>query len=164
MDDKPDLKRAAAGDDDEEEFDPDLDETGAELYQRELDKAANLAQQQKDDTDSLLCLQMKGLEEHIHDRLLADPVSGKKKIIRDGLTERINDFLAHFDSRNVFGNDELADLAQQAREALQGADGEALRSAPVLRAQVVTAFESIKAKLDGMVTEAPVRASSLEDE
>ena len=80
------------------------------------------------------------------------------------LTERINDFLAHFDARNVFGNEELAGLAEQARAALKGADGEALRSAPILRANVAAAFEEIKSKLNGMIGDAPVRAISLDDE
>lgn len=140
-----------------------LSDISAELYARELEKAEALAQKQMDEVNELLCQQMRSLIEHVHDRLLAEP-GGKKKVIRDGLTERINDFLAHFDARNVFGNEELAGLAEQARAALKGADGEALRSAPILRANVAAAFEEIKSKLNGMIGDAPVRAISLDDE
>ena len=141
---------------------PSLEEIGAELYQREIEKAEALARKQMDEVNELLCLQMKTLVDHVHERLSADPITGKKKIIRETLTEKIDDFLAHFDSRNVFGNEELSVLAKQAREALAGTDGTTLHDMPHHRLRVVTAFEEIKSKLAGMIEEAPDRAIDLE--
>lgn len=101
------------------------------------------------------------LIEHAADRL-GQSVDGKKHIFKDSMIKNLEEFFTLFQQRNVVGDEALARLVEQARQAMQGVTPDALRKGADLRAQIKDVFTNIKGEMDRSTMLRPVRKLDLD--
>ena len=77
---------------------------------------------------------------------------GKAKKFHASTLDNIRSFTAIFQDRNIFNDESLAALVEQARTVLTGVDLEAIRKDGGVRDQAARAFGEIKNNLDKLVT------------
>jgi len=105
-----------------------------------------------------------GLVEHMTDRLAFDAESGRPRIFKDTMIDKVETFIATFEARNLTHDDDLQALVSQARQIMVGVTPDALRQVDDTRNAVRAAFEGIQASMDGMIVTAPARRIRLDDE
>ena len=118
------------------------------------DEAISLARQ-------VLRENLKDLVDHAVDKL-GTTADGKKKVFRNSFDKNWVGFLTAFDARNITDDKELQSLVDKAKSLLNGADNDSLRSDESLRNKVRAGFEEVKAVLDTMVINAPLRVINLD--
>lgn len=126
------------------------------IYQRERQRIAQQIESVGEECRAYLRAGFAELVAHMLDRLTPD-VEGKPKIFHRTSVERLLDFLRTFSSRNVTDDRELEALVTQARSLLAGVSVDVMRDNSVVREQIRQGFEQIKAGLDPLVTDAPIR-------
>lgn len=136
-----------------------LGEVSQEIMRREQQKAAATWASALDEATAVLRAGFADLVSHMVERL-APGEDGKKRIFRDSMVGNVREFLRTFPARNLGDDAELASLAQQAAQLLDGVTPDSLRESANLREQVRTGMEVIKAKLDAAVVNAPARRYS----
>jgi len=97
---------------------------------------------------------------------LADKITGgdKPKVIRSNMSNRINEFLDGFADRNLFQDDKLAALVDEARGLLKTLNGNpyGVQYNEVLRQKVTTDFTNLKTAIDTAIEEMPRRRIHLD--
>ncbi|MDZ4263790.1 MAG: hypothetical protein U1B30_15845 [Pseudomonadota bacterium] len=102
------------------------------------------------------------LIEHAAERL-GTSQDGKKMVFKDTMVRNMEEFFALFNQRNVVGDQELAQLVEKARQAMQGVTPDDLRKAAGLRASIRDVFTNIKSEMDRNLMLRPTRRLILED-
>lgn len=133
------------------------------LYEREREKVKLEWAEASEDIKLALRESLAGLVAHFVDRLGIDD-QGNKATFRGATLDKLKDFLGTFEARNLTGDDELADLARQAKDVLRGVEPDALRKQDTTRDRVRGDFEKIKAQLDLMLAPAKRRRFAGEEE
>jgi|CXWL01.1.fsa_nt_gi hypothetical protein len=105
---------------------------------------------------------MAGLVEHAISKLSLRP-NGKPQIFRDSMVKNMAEFLDLFDKRNLTNDGDLAALVGQAKQLMAGVDPVTLRNNLGTRERVKAGFEGIKATMDTMLIDRPVRQIDLDD-
>lgn len=97
---------------------------------------------------------------------LSPSADGKRKILPDAGLDKIDEFFTLFRKRNLTNDDELERLIEQAEAVLSNSfyGIKDLRKDQDERKYVLQAATQLKATLDGMIIDAPVRKFSLFDE
>jgi len=65
--------------------------------------------------------------------------------------EKLRDFLATFDLRNVVDDQELKEQVEKARALVEGVSTDALRNMPQVRARVREGMAAVAAQMDTLV-------------
>lgn len=134
------------------------------LWEREAKKAAAAIVEAREAAVSLLRAEAKGLVDHMIARLTPGD-DGKAKIIRGSVVDNLVAFLETFGERNeVAADEELAKTLGEVKALLEGVDSATLRDEEGVRDAVVSGMNEVKAKLDVLVTVAPKREISFEEE
>jgi hypothetical protein len=119
-----------------------------ELKQAEREKL----QKQMSDAGEQITLALRvGFQEliaHAVDRLQPADADGKKRVFRDSLIERVQEFIDCFQSRNLLGDKELESLVNKAQEIIIGVNPDDLRKNDDLRETTRQQFDEIKKELD----------------
>ena len=126
---------------------------------RQAEEIQDMALQVK----AALRLGLKKLIDHLVDRLTPGPGGAKKQFAPTTIT-KVVDFLELFSARNVCNDVQLAALANQAKEVLNGVDPHAIRTDEEIAAIVATRMATVKTTLDQLVQELPERMIMLEDD
>jgi ElaB/YqjD/DUF883 family membrane-anchored ribosome-binding protein len=127
------------------------------VFEEQAEAVRQQCEEAIQDIRAALRVGMSGLVEHMLDRLQPDE-EGKTKTFRDkSLTPKFNTFLETFDIRNITNDESLAKLAAQAREMLAGVSADQIRESDNLRERLVKGMVEIKAELDTMLQDRPVR-------
>ncbi len=100
---------------------------------------------------------------HATERLTVKP-GEQKKIIRDSLIDNFKEFCQTFRLRNLTNDVELQDLVDKAEAIMSDVRPETLREKPSARRAVASQLNEIKAEIDKMIAEAPVRRFAFDDE
>lgn len=132
------------------------------LFEQEAEKIREQMQEASAAIRDALRQGLADLITHMVDRLT--PTDGKPRVFRDSLVGNFTDFLRTFDARNITDDGELAKLATNARQLLEGIDPAALRTTDGTRDKVRAGMEQIKQQLDTMLADRPERAISFEEE
>lgn len=100
-----------------------------------------------------------GLSELVNDLVtrLTASADGDKKVKPSHLLQRFEEFLSTFQARNVTGDEELADLAQQARNLLNGVDTKRLVESKNLQQQIAQDFKKVQVTLNKLELESKNR-------
>lgn len=142
---------------------PDVLQTiSSEMFEREREKAARQWEDAQAQIQTLLRVRMKGLVEHLTERLTPDK-EGNLKVFRNSLVGNIESFLSEFDALNITDDAQLAQVVQEARGLLSGVDAETLRRSTDTRAALREGFETMAQSLETMIVDKPRRAISFED-
>ena len=143
-----------------------LQRVRADIFKREQEQAAEQWANATDEIRDLLRAAFKELVDYMADRLggSGSAPDAPKKVFSGKRLEKVQEFIAEFGARNITGDDQLAQLVQQAKDILGGADVAAIRGDAATRESIASGFAAVKATLDTMLTTAPSRAISFDDE
>ena len=106
---------------------------------------------------------LKKLIDHLVERLAPQP-GGSRKMFMDSTITKITDFLELFSARNVCGDKELALLADQAKEVLQGQTASSIKENEEIATVVTARMSMVKENLDKLLLDMPERAIYLDDD
>lgn len=128
-----------------------LQKVSSELFKREAAKCkaqwADTAQEVRD----ALRVGFTRLVSEFSEKLGNDPETGKPRVFQKGRLEKLRDFLITFEVRDLTGDAELALLASQARQLIDGVDPNKLRKDGEFRTQLETGFAKIAEQAGKMV-------------
>jgi hypothetical protein len=139
-----------------------LREISAQFFQEEREKAVVAMSQACSEIQQVMRTSLLELVNHLRDRL-ADQADGKPQRLRESTVQKLRDFLATFDLRNVVDDQELKEQVERARELLAGTTTDAIRNTTELRARVREGMAEISASLETMVTDRVGRKFRFED-
>jgi hypothetical protein len=140
-----------------------LEQINKEIYQEEVAKAQVAWNQANETIQQMLRAAMADLTKHMVDKLTPG-TDGKKKVFKDSSVNKLQEFLATFDIRNVTDDAELKKLVDQAKALTRNVDPAILRSDEAVRKAVRVGFAKIQKAIEPMIVVQPRRAISFEEE
>jgi hypothetical protein len=129
-----------------------LGEISARIFETEREKAAEAMSQACDEIQQVMRASLLEMVNHLRDRL-ADQPDGKPQRLRESTVQKLRDFLATFDLRNVVDDHELREHVEKARALLDGVSTDELRNMPLVRASVREGMANIAAQMDVLVND-----------
>lgn len=132
-----------------------------EKFKRRMEDAAQQIEQ-------ALRVELLELVSHAEERLSTAP-GEKPKVFRDSMVANVIQFLNTFESRDIFGDDRLAEVVMKARKVMVDSQGNAaldaqkLRDYASVRAAAKEAFSSLKTELSGLIEEQGRKLDLTED-
>lgn len=127
-----------------------------EIYERERRKFVDLMEATRAEATLALRAEFSGLVGHLAERLSVNG-SDRPKVLRSSMVEKLSDFLDSFGNRNLFQDEQLADLVNLARGMIHGVDGDALRNNESLRQRVGLQMQTVKDAIDAAIENLPRR-------
>jgi len=136
-----------------------------EVYQREKLKFQTLMDETREVAIAALREEFGQIVGHMVERL--NDEDGKPKAFKSSMLNRIKDFLDTFGDRNLFGDDKLTQLVDQARALVGdmkfGPFGYSVSYNEVLRQKITTQMEHLKVAIDAAIEELPRRRIRLDN-
>ena len=127
-----------------------------EIYERERAKFEAMMEETRKLATAALRQEFAECVSHMVERLTHDP-EGKPKIFKNCMLEKVQAFLDSFNGRNLFQDDQLAGLVEQARSVLQEVDPEQIRENLWLKRRIADEMGKVKTVLDEAITDLPRR-------
>jgi len=93
---------------------------------------------------------------HMVERLTNDP-EGKPKVFKNCMVEKIQGFIESFDGRNLFQDEELSRIVDQARSVLKRVDPGSIRENVWLKRRIADEMSKVKTVMDESITDMPRR-------
>jgi len=141
-----------------------LKNISAEIFQREAENAKEWKSEVEKEVRSALVLTMKGVTDHLLDRLSKTSEEGRVKGLRESAVAGLTDFLNDFAKQDVANFTELQALVGRARGLMDGVDVDTLRNNLGIRDVVEKGLVDIKEQLDKLVVEKPDRRIVFDDD
>jgi hypothetical protein len=129
-----------------------LREISARFFEEEREKAVVTMSEACKEIQQVMRASLLELVNHLRERL-ANQTDGKPQRLRESTVQRLRDFLATFDMRNVVDDQELKEQVEKARALLEGVSTDELRNMPLVRASVREGMASIAAQMDVLVAD-----------
>lgn len=126
------------------------------LYLREKEKFEEMMGEARALAVASLRQEFGSIVSHCVDKLTPDK-DGVPRIFRDSMVEKFRDFFATFGARNIFQDEQLANLIEEAKGMLDGVDANDIRGDAKLRRDVRQAMERVKGELDKGIMDQPLR-------
>lgn len=126
-----------------------------EVYEREKAKFQAMMEETHELAVTALREEFGGLVHHMLDRLTGE--NGKPKRFKSSMLDKMQDFISGFEGRNLFDDEGLADLVDQAKAIVSGVSPESLRENPQLRQRVSSKMSEIKDAIDNALEDLPRR-------
>jgi hypothetical protein len=133
-----------------------LKEISTRIFTSEREKAAQRMAEASVEIQQVLRTALAEMVEHLRYRLTVIE-DGKPKQLRESAVQKVKDFLATFDFRNVTDDQALAEQVEKARKLLEGVDAEVIRNTETLRDRISVGMSEIRAQLDTMIIDRPAR-------
>jgi len=132
-----------------------------EIYQKEKQKFQDLMTETRELAVAALREEFGEIITHLSEKITG---GDKPKIIRSNMSNRINDFLDGFADRNLFQDDKLAALVDEARGLIKTLNGNpyGVQYNDVLRQKVTNDFTNLKSAIDSAIEEMPRRRIHLD--
>jgi len=127
-----------------------------DLYEREREKFHTLMEETRELATVALREEFAGIVRHMVERLSGEE-DGKPKKFKNSMMEKISEFLESFSDRNLFNDDKLAELVDQARDVVSGLSTEELRQDKNLRRYIADEMNNLRAAIDGALEDLPRR-------
>jgi hypothetical protein len=124
-----------------------LREISARFFEEEREKAVVTMSEACKEIQQVMRASLLEMVNHLRERL-SDQADGKPQRLRESTVQKLRDFLATFDMRNVVNDEELREQVDKARSLLEGVSTDALRNMPLVRAFVREGMADIAARMD----------------
>ncbi len=137
-----------------------------EIYQREKEKFQELMDETRTLAMTALRTEFAKLVQDISDKL-SPSNEGKQKVIRSSMLNGLKDFLNSFGDRNLFDDQELVELANQARVVIGGVNGSIgfqIKYNNELRQKFADDMAQIKSTIEQSIVDLPRRQIILESD
>ena len=92
---------------------------------------------------------------HLTERLNGD--DGKPKVLKSSMFNKMHEFLDGFRTRNIFDDDKLVELTDQALSIIGGVSSYGLQYNDVMRKKIQKDMNSLKEAVDEAIEEIPRR-------
>ncbi len=133
------------------------------IFKREADKAQVVWADFMEEAQDAMRVSLQELVDHAVDQLTPGP-DGKKKRFYGSTVEKLDDFFATFNARNISNDTQLAGIVDNLRDITSGIDPDDLRKQEDLRIGLSAKLSEAKVVLDTMVSEKPSRMFVMEDD
>lgn len=128
-----------------------------EVYEREKEKFITMMDETRELAMLALREEFAGLVSHMVDRL-TPAEDGKPKIMRGGMVDHLNEFFASFEERNLFQDEQLKLLVEQAKNVVNEIQSPyVLKYNELLRKRVTDAMTDLKNQVDLAIEDLPRR-------
>ena len=126
-----------------------------EIYEREKEKFQSLMEETRELAMVALREEFGQLVTHLTDRLNGN--EGKPKMLKTAMFNKLHEFLDSFSSRNIFDDEKLIELGDQARQVISGASSYSLQYNDVMRKKIQNGMNDLKDAVDLAIEEMPRR-------
>jgi len=127
-----------------------------ELYERAKEKFQTLMEETRELATVALREEFAGIVRHMVERLSGEE-DGKPKKFKNSMMEKMGEFLDSFGDRNLFADDKLAELVDQARDVVNGLSTDELRQDGNLRKYIADEMDHLRISVDGALEDLPRR-------
>lgn len=127
-----------------------------EIYEREKAKFKEMMEETRELAIAALRQEFFDHVSHIVERLTRSP-DGKPKVFKNCMVEKIQDYLEAFDARNLFGDEQLAELVQKAKAIISGVSPESIRENVWLKNGIAEGMGKITQTIDQAIIDLPRR-------
>jgi hypothetical protein len=114
-----------------------------EVYEREKEKFVQTMEEAREMAIQSLREQFAGMIGRITERF-NNGQDGKSKVFKNGTVNNFYEFFETFKERNIFKDDQLAELVEQAKEILGGQSAESIRSNDQLKERIREGMEDVE--------------------
>jgi hypothetical protein len=129
-----------------------LREISARFFEEEREKAVVAMSEACTEIQQVMRASLLEMVNHLRERL-SDQADGKPQRLRESTVQKLRDFLATFDLRNVVDDQDLKEQVEKARSLLDGVSTDALRNMPLVRGFVRDGMASVAAQMDVLVND-----------
>lgn len=133
-----------------------------EIYEREKEKFHAMMEETRELAMAALRQEFADHVSHIVERLTKSP-DGKPKVFKNCMVEKIQEYLSVFDARNLFGDEQLAELVNKAKTIIGGVSPESIRENIWLKNGIAEGMGKIKQAIDQAIVDLPRRKLRLPD-
>jgi len=130
-----------------------------EIYQREMDKFHSMMDETREMAVEALRIEFSKVVEHMIERLTNN--NGSPKVLSNSMFNRMFNFCEEFKTRNIFQDDELTELVEQAKSVIGGVSPYGLRYNDILRKKIQNDMGVVKASIDAAIEDIPRRKMRL---
>ncbi len=123
-----------------------------EIYEREKQKFVTLMEETRDLAMAALRGEFGEIISHLLERL-----DGKPKTVKSSMLNRLKDFLDAFDTRNVFQDEVLHQLVQEAKAVVNGISPYGLQYNEGMRNRIVEDMNRLRQAVDEAIEDIPRR-------
>ncbi len=127
-----------------------------EIYEREKEKFQAMMEETRELATAALRQEFAECVNHMVERLTNDP-EGKPKVFKNCMVEKIQGFIESFDGRNLFQDEELSRIVDQARSVLKRVDPGSIRENVWLKRRIADEMSKVKTVMDESITDMPRR-------
>ncbi len=127
-----------------------------EIYEREKAKFHAMMEETRELAMAALRQEFTDHVNHIVERLTRSE-DGKPKTFRNCMIEKIQAYLSGFDARNLFGDEQLAEMVSKAKAIIGGVSSESIRENIWLKNSIAEGMGRIKQTIDQAIIDLPRR-------
>jgi hypothetical protein len=127
-----------------------------DLYEREKEKFKALMEETRELATVALREEFAGIVRHMVERLSGEE-DGKPKRFQASMLDKMGEFLDSFGDRNLFHDEKLSALVDQARDVVSGLSTEELRQDGNLRRYIAEEMDQLRVAVDGALEDLPRR-------
>ncbi|MDA3789157.1 MAG: DUF3150 domain-containing protein [Desulfobacula sp.] len=126
-----------------------------EVYQREKDKFTSLMEETRELAMFALREEFSGVVTNLVDRLTSD--NGKPKVISSGMFNKLHEFLDDFSTRNIFEDEKLIELTEQAKSVVSGVSPYGLKYNEIMRKKIANGMTNLSDAIANAIEDMPRR-------
>jgi len=126
-----------------------------EVYQREKDKFTSLMEETRELAMVALREEFSGVVTNLVDRLTSD--NGKPKVISSGMFNKLHEFLDDFSTRNIFEDEKLIELTEEAKSVVSGISPYGLKYNDVMRKKIANGMTNLSDAIANAIEDMPRR-------
>lgn len=126
------------------------------IYKDEVAKFQNLMEQARQEAIAALRGEFVELVANIADKV-SGAEDGKPKRLRDAAVENLRDFLDSFADRNLFEDEQLAQLVSQCKAIISGTDANAIRHSALVKENLHSSMSNLLTSIESSLESVPRR-------
>ena len=130
-----------------------------EIYEREKEKFTSLMEETRELAMIALREEFSGVVSNLVDRLTNN--DGKPKMISNAMFNKLNEFLDDFSTRNIFEDEELGGIIEQAKSVVSGVSPYGLKYNDVLQKKVTKGMSEVNEAINASIEDIPRRRLKL---
>ena len=131
------------------------------IYEREREKFQKLMDETRELAVTALREEFSGIITHLVERLDSGS-NGKGKTISHSMFNKLNKFMDDLGNKNLFGDAQLSELADEARDIIRGVNPSGIKYSESIRERVHNDMINIKTIIDASIEDMPRRKLRLE--
>jgi hypothetical protein len=126
-----------------------------EIYEREKEKFQSMMDETRELAISALREEFAKIINGLTERLNKD--SAQPRVIKSSMFNKMRDFLDGFGTRNIFEDEVLVELSQQARDLIDGVSPAGIKKNDVMRQKIKNEMNELKLVIDAAIEDMPRR-------